>query len=94
VAGVVVDGFPRTTMQVDFVKLLHDKLADLHYQYLNTPLEHHFPRPIFRIAVLYVEEEESVRRQLHRGRAALAHNQRAKGSGLGELVEVRETDLE
>lgn len=94
VAGAVVDGFPRTTQQVDFVKLLHDRLLELHYKYLNTPLENHFPRPIFRIAVLYVEEEESVRRQLARGRAAIVHNQRVNDSGVGELREVRPTDLD
>eukprot|EP00897_Mesotaenium_endlicherianum_P009856 jgi/Mesen1/889/ME000115S00015 len=94
VAGVVVDGFPRTTIQVDFVKLLYDKLMELHYKHLNTPLENHYPRPIFRIAVLYVEEEESVRRQLARGRAAISHNQRVADSCVGDLKEVRPTDLD
>eukprot|EP00850_Spirogloea_muscicola_P023273 SM000343S12829 [mRNA] locus=s343:91292:94665:- [translate_table: standard] len=94
IAGVVVDGFPRTTQQVDFVKLLYDKLMELHYKYLDTPLETRYPRPIFRIAVLYVEEEESVRRQLARGKAAILHNQRVTDSGVGELQEVRPTDLD
>ncbi|CAI5470569.1 unnamed protein product [Closterium sp. Yama58-4] len=93
VAGAVVDGFPRTTVQVDFIKMLYDRLMELHQKYLNTPLEAQFPRPIFRIAVLYVEEEESVRRQLARGRAAIQHNQRVVDSGIGELQEVRATDL-
>ncbi|CAI5982328.1 unnamed protein product [Closterium sp. NIES-65] len=93
VAGAVVDGFPRTTVQVDFIKMLYDRLMELHHKYLNTPLEAQFPRPIFRIAVLYVEEEESVRRQLARGRAAIQHNQRVVDSGIGELQEVRATDL-
>ncbi|CAI5531880.1 unnamed protein product, partial [Closterium sp. Naga37s-1] len=93
VAGAVVDGFPRTTVQVDFIKMLYDRLMELHKKYLNTPLEAQFPRPIFRIAVLYVEEEESVRRQLARGRAAIQHNQRVVDSGIGDLQEVRATDL-
>ncbi|GJP55376.1 hypothetical protein CLOM_g14341 [Closterium sp. NIES-68] len=93
VAGAVVDGFPRTTVQVDFIKMLYDRLMEQHQKYINTPLEAQFPRPIFRIAVLYVEEEESVRRQLARGRAAIQHNQRVVDSGIGELQEVRATDL-
>ncbi|CAI7782314.1 unnamed protein product, partial [Closterium sp. NIES-53] len=72
---------------------LPSRLMELHHKYLNTPLEAQFPRPIFRIAVLYVEEEESVRRQLARGRAAIQHNQRVVDSGIGELQEVRATDL-
>lgn len=46
-----------------------------------------------RVARRYVGEKESVRRQLGRGRAAIAHNQRVNDSGLGELLEVRPTDL-
>ena len=52
VVGAVADGFPRTTLQVDFIKLLYDRLMELHNEYLDTPLEAQFPRPIFRIAVL------------------------------------------
>lgn len=66
---------------------------ELHHNHLNTPLESHFPRPIFRVAVLYVEVEESVRRQLARGKAAIVHNQRVLDSGVGSLQEVRATDL-
>lgn len=29
-AGVLVDGFPRTALQVDLLKLLHDKVEELH----------------------------------------------------------------
>ncbi|CAI6012956.1 unnamed protein product [Closterium sp. NIES-65] len=90
---MLYDSFQRTTVQVDFIKMLYDRLMELHHKYLNTPLEAQFPRPIFRIAVLYVEEEESVRRQLARGRAAIQHNQRVVDSGIGELQEVRATDL-
>jgi adenylate kinase len=42
--------------------------------------------------VLYVNEAESVRRQLARGKAAVEHNARVKETGQGDLVDVRETD--
>lgn len=73
-AGVIIDGFPRTSTQVDHIKLLHEKLEELHQEAVAAdPLNVHFPRPIFRILVLYVSEEESVRRQLERGRKAEYH---------------------
>ena len=49
--------------------------------------------PLPRSPPRYVEEEESVRRQLSRGRAAILHNQKVLDSGFGELQEVRPTDL-
>jgi adenylate kinase family enzyme len=48
-AGVVVDGFPRTAVQVDFLKLLHDKLAALHRLHADGPLSAAFPRPSFKV---------------------------------------------
>ena len=49
-------------------------------------------RPFFRIVCLYVEEEESIRRQLHRGELVRKHNDIVKASGLGTLLPVRDTD--
>ena len=51
------------------------------------------PRPHFRMCILYVDEHESIQRQLARGRAAIEHNKLVAESGEGELQEVRETDL-
>jgi hypothetical protein len=45
----VIDGFPRTALQVDFVKLLHDKLMELSLQHADTPEEWRFPRPSFKV---------------------------------------------
>jgi len=42
--------------------------------------------------VLYVNETESVRRQLARGKHALEHNTRVQETGQGDLLEVRQTD--
>ncbi len=43
--------------------------------------------------MLYVGEKESVERQLKRGLETLAHNQRVRDTGMGELLEERATDL-
>ena len=48
-AGLVIDGFPRTALQVDFVKLLHDKLMEMSLRYADTPEEWRFPRPSFKV---------------------------------------------
>lgn len=66
--GVVIDGFPRTQVQVECLKLFYNKLDELRRKFYRTPHESRFPRPIFHIVVLYVDETVSVHRQLHRGR--------------------------
>lgn len=90
--GVVVDGFPRTRMQVDCLKLFYQKMLELRRQHAGTPVKMSFPSPVFRIALLYVEEKESIERQLKRGRQIIAHNQRVRETGVGELLEERATD--
>ena len=91
--GVVVDGYPRTKVQVECLKLFYQKLMELRRDNLNTALETQFPKPIFHIIVLYVDEGVSVQRQLQRGRNALLANQEVEMSGTGQLQEVRRTDL-
>ncbi|MCB1066134.1 MAG: nucleoside monophosphate kinase [Verrucomicrobiae bacterium] len=91
--GVVVDGFPRTNMQVICLKLLHEKLNALRREFVDTPLASQFRKPMFHIVVLFVDEAESVRRQILRGQKALEHNQEVEASGYGEKVETRATDL-
>ncbi|WIA29745.1 hypothetical protein OEZ86_012222 [Tetradesmus obliquus] len=93
--NLVVDGFPRTAVQVDFVKLLMDKLRYLHTKYMDTPLAARFPRPTFKVVMLYVDEDTSINRQLQRAVAAQAHNKRVVDAGLGEqqLHEERSTDV-
>lgn len=91
--GVVVDGFPRTRVQVECVKLLYQQMLDLRARFGSTPLAALFPKPMFQIVVLYVEEKESVARQLKRGREVLAHNERVRETGVGAPLEERVTDL-
>lgn len=92
--GVVVDGFPRTKVQAEAVKLLHDKIMHLRTLYWGTPTGKRFRRPIFRITVLFVGEQTSVERQLHRGREIAEHNERVSRTGVGNLMELRPTDVD
>jgi adenylate kinase len=93
-SGAVVDGFPRTKVQVECVKLLFNKLVALRNKYADTLYSEYFKKPHFHIVVLFVDEKESVRRQLYRGEQARIHNEEVSESGDGELVEVRPTDLD
>lgn len=90
--GVIIDGFPRTTVQVECLKLLVDQMHALRRQYVNTPLSIHFRQPTIHIMVLFVEEKESIARQLKRGRETLAHNDEVRRTGVGWLSEDRPTD--
>jgi len=92
--GVVVDGFPRTKVQAEAVKLLHDRMMQLRSSHWGTPMGKRFRRPIFRITVLFVGEQTSVERQLRRGREILAHNERVQRSGVGTPLELRATDVD
>src|SRR3954471_6047169 len=92
--GVVVDGFPRTKVQAEAVKLLHDRMMQLRSSHWGTPTGKRFRRPIFRITVLFVGEQTSVERQLNRGREIRAHNEKVRRTGVGELVELRPTDTD
>jgi adenylate kinase len=91
--GVVVDGYPRTKVQVLCLRLLHEKLNELRNRYAGTPLASQFRKPMFHIVVLFVDEAESVRRQILRGQRARAHNAAVEASGVGEMLETRATDL-
>ncbi|KDD72358.1 hypothetical protein H632_c3460p0, partial [Helicosporidium sp. ATCC 50920] len=89
--GLIIDGFPRTALQVDFVKLLHDKLTELSAQRLPGG-EARCARPSFKVVILYVDEEESVRRQSSRAKMASLHNARVMDAGTGDMWDVRTTD--
>ncbi|MDP3071159.1 MAG: nucleoside monophosphate kinase [Opitutaceae bacterium] len=90
--GVILDGFPRTKVQVECLKLLFDKMQALRGEFYDTPLSIHFRQPTIHIMVLFVDEKESVQRQLTRGRETTAHNKEVRRSGIGELQEDRPTD--
>jgi adenylate kinase len=79
--GVIVDGFPRTLVQVEFLRVFHAKLSVLNAARGRAA-------PCFSILVLFVDEDESVRRQMKRGGEARNAN------AAGETREVRKTDLD
>ncbi|MEY3911044.1 MAG: hypothetical protein RLY37_512 [Verrucomicrobiota bacterium] len=91
VSGAIVDGFPRSMVQVECLKHLFTKLNDLRTEFRGSTGVR-FPKPHFHILVLFVDENESVRRQLKRGQEAIAQNEKAARDG-GALAEVRKTDL-
>lgn len=73
--GVIVDGFPRTLVQVECLKLLYQKIKELK----KSP-----SGPKFHVVILYVNEEESVKRQLYRGKIALKNNETVRKTDLSE----------
>jgi adenylate kinase len=92
--GAILDGFPRTKVQVECLKMLFDEMIRLRREFSQTPDAAHFKQPIFHIMVLFVDEAESIARQLKRGQEVLAHNEEVRSSGIGELWEERATDFE
>ncbi|MBI2813900.1 MAG: nucleoside monophosphate kinase [Opitutae bacterium] len=92
--GVILDGFPRTKVQVECLKMLYEKMTQLWREFYGTPLAIHFRQPVMQIVVLFIDEKESVARQLKRGRLSKAHNEEVRRSGHGVLQEERATDFD
>lgn len=91
--GAVLDGFPRTRVQVECLKLLVDRINQLHKEFQSTPLATSFRRPTIHAMVLFVTERTSIERQLKRGREIAEHNREVGETSVGELIPQRETDL-
>lgn len=91
--GALIDGFPRTKVQVECLKMLYDEMVALRREFSETPEAANFKQPMFHIMVLFVDESESIARQMKRGRQVIAHNEEVKRSGIGELWEERPTDF-
>ncbi len=92
-SGAVLDGFPRTKVQVECLKMLYDQMIALRREFADSTELINFRQPVFHIMVLFVEEAESVARQLKRGRQTIAHNEEVARSGMGERWEERPTDF-
>ncbi len=92
--GAVLDGFPRTNVQVECLKLLVDSINQLHSEFENTNLAINFRRPTIHAMVLFIGERTSIERQLQRGREIAAHNVEVAETGVGTLLELRATDLD
>jgi adenylate kinase len=92
--GVIVDGFPRTRVQVECLKLFYHAMLELHAEHRGGALTPFFRKPLFHIALLFVNEEVSVQRQLKRGMEIREHNRQVRASGVGTLRDERATDLD
>lgn len=90
--GAILDGFPRTKVQVECLKMLVKKMKELRARYYDTPLRIHFRQPTIHIMVLFVDEKTSVDRQIKRGKQIAEHNEEVKSTGVGEIIELRATD--
>jgi adenylate kinase len=92
--GCILDGFPRTKVQVECLKLLVDRMQALWREFAATPFSIHFRQPTIHIMVLFADENTSVQRQLKRGREVRAHNEEVRRTGMGALWEERPTDYD
>lgn len=90
--GCLLDGFPRTQVQVECLKRLVLKMNQLYREYHKTPLATQFRKPTIHVMVLFVDEKTSIERQLKRGREVAERNARARAEGDVELLEERATD--
>lgn len=92
--GAILDGFPRTSVQVECLKLLVNEINQLHNEFAHTPLAKNFRRPIVHAMVLFIPEKTSIERQLKRGAEIADHNKRVAETGVGGELELRITDLD
>jgi adenylate kinase len=92
--GCVLDGFPRTGIQVECLKLLVRKMNQLYLEYHETPLAINFRKPTIHVMVLFVDEQTSIKRQLKRGRDVAEWNARASQDDAVDLLAERTTDLD
>ncbi|MDG1873164.1 MAG: nucleoside monophosphate kinase [Mariniblastus sp.] len=91
--GALLDGFPRTQVQVNCLKMLVEQIDLLHNEFAASELAIHFRRPTIHAMVLFTSEQTSVERQLHRGREIAVHNKKVDETGVGKKQELRATDL-
>jgi adenylate kinase len=91
--GAIIDGFPRTRVQVECLKILVHNVNLLHKEFSSTEHAIHFRQPTIHAMVLFVTEKTSIERQLYRGQAARNHNKEVEETGVGNLLPIRETDL-
>jgi adenylate kinase len=77
--GIIVDGYPRSKVQVEFIKLLKKKSEKV------VPIK-------MTSIVLLIDEKTSIQRQLARGHEAIENNKKVMQKKSGTLMEVRKTD--
>lgn len=77
--GCVLDGFPRTRVQVECLHLLVLKMNELSQEFRETPLAINFRKPTIHVMVLFIDEKTSIERQLSRGRDVAEWNAKEIG---------------
>ncbi len=92
--GAILDGFPRTRVQVECLKLLVDNINNLHREFQDSEYAIYFRQPTIHAMVLFVTEKTSIERQLKRGREILQLNRAVEETGVGTLQKIRATDLQ
>lgn len=92
--GAMLDGFPRTDVQVECLKALVDRINQLHAEFTGTPMAKNFRRPTIHAMVLFITEKTSIQRQLKRGVEVLAHNKEVDDTGIGTKLPLRATDVD
>lgn len=85
--GVIIDGYPRTQVQAECVSLLFDKIKEL-------SAEQKKENSKFHVFILYIDQKESVARQIQRGQQTIEHNKKVEATGIGEKIPVRATDTD
>jgi len=83
--GVVVDGFPRTAAQAEYLTNFYDE------QCSSLPFLSSAPRVMF--VMLHVDEASSIQRQQERGRKITLQNRTQAALGM-PVLEVRQTDID
>jgi adenylate kinase len=92
--GAMLDGFPRTDVQVECLKELVDRINQLHAEFSGTPRAKNFRRPTIHAMVLFISEKTSIKRQLKRGKQVQAHNKEVEVTGIGTKLSLRSTDVD
>lgn len=90
--GALLDGFPRTRVQVECLKQLVDKINQLHALFDDTPLAINFRRPTIHAMVLFINQKTSIERQMFRGKQIEEHNRTVDETGIGQKIDLRNTD--
>ena len=91
--GALLDGYPRTRVQVESLKMLIDRLHQLNNKYAGTSLAVRFRNPVVHAVVLFASKRTSVERQLFRGKQIEEQNRKVEETGVGTKTEIRATDV-
>jgi dephospho-CoA kinase len=74
-------------LKVGFVEQLYQKLNLLHAAAADMPeLRSSFPKPSFKVVVLYVDEDISIARQMSRHVKSAAHNKKVREARVGKIM--------